>query len=332
MSGNEWNDRLIKAADAQDTAALRQALENNADINTKTADGFTPVIIAAFKNHFEILDILVEKGAELNHVTTRGNTALSLALHNMPYGDAQKCLDRLLEAGADPGRDASLELAAGKGLTSYVARFIAAGADVDRGIPLIPAAIGGHTDILRSLIAANADVNAQRANGETALSYAVMNGHADCAKLLVAAGANIHVKNDENETILHRAVHGGKNFQNFDTDFFNSIDKDARNKRGMTALMEAAQRGHHETVASLLEAGAKTDITDNSGRTALILAQQSGHDDCIRTFIAYGADTVSLSDDNKEKFAKDITAYRQKIKQDARRERQQLLRRHIRKK
>src|SRR5690606_31702905 len=144
---------------------------------------------------------------------------------------------------------------------------------------------------------------------------AVFNGHADCAKLLVAAGANIHVKNDENETILHRAVHGGRNFQNFDADFFNAIDKNARNKRGMTALMEAAQRGHEETVAALLEAGAKTDITDHAGRTALILAQQSGHDDCIRTFIAYGADTAALSDDNKEKFAKDIAAYQQKIKQ-----------------
>src|SRR5690554_587773 len=109
MSSNEWDEALIKAADRRDTAALRQALDNNADINTKTADGFTPVIIAAFKNHYEILDILIEKGAELNHMTVRGSTALSLALYNMPYGDAQKCLDRLLEAGADPSRDASLE-------------------------------------------------------------------------------------------------------------------------------------------------------------------------------------------------------------------------------
>ncbi|MBL1148246.1 MAG: hypothetical protein HND56_01420 [Pseudomonadota bacterium] len=333
MSGNEWDEALIKAADRQDTAALRQALENNADINTKTADGFTPVIIAAFRNHFEILDILVEKGAELNHMTARGSSALSLALYHMPHSaDAQKCLDRLLEAGADPSCDSSLEIAADKGMTAYVERFIAAGADANKGIPLIPAAIGGHTDILRILIAADADVNAKRANGETALSYAVMNGRADCAKLLIAAGANIHVKNNENETILHRAVHGGRNFQNFEADFFDGIDKNAQNNRGLTALMEAAHRGHEDIVVSLLEAGAKTDITSNSGQTALSLAQQANHEHCIRRLIAAGADTALLSDDNKEKFAKDISAYQYKIQQDARRKQQQALRRFIRKK
>jgi len=333
MSREEWNQALIKAADTKDTAALRQALENNADINTKDANGFTPVIIAAFQNHFETLDILVENGAELNHMTTRGSSALSLALYHMPHSaEAQKCLDRLLEAGADPSRDSSLEIAAGKGLTAYVERFIAAGADVNKGVPLIPAATGGYTDILRILIAANADVNAKRANGETALSYAVMKGHTDCAKLLVAAGANIHVRNDENETILHRAVHGGDNFKHFDTDFFAAIDKNARNKRGMTALMEAAHRGYKETVTALLETGAKTDITGNNGQTALSLAQQTGHDDCLRVLIAHGADTSPLSDRNKEKFAKDLAAYQQAVRQTARRERQQAVRRHIRKK
>lgn len=331
MSGKEWNDALIKAADRQDTAALRQALENNADINTKTADGFTPVIIAAFKNHFETLDILVENGAELNHMTTRGSSALSLALHHMPYNaDAQKCLDRLLEAGADPSRDSSLEIAAGKGLTAYVTRFIAAGADVNKGVPLIPAATGGHIDILRILIAAGADVNASYKKGETALSYAVLNGHADCADLLIAAGADLYIRNDDNETILHRAVYSGKNFLKFTPDFFGAIDKDVQNRYGRTALMEAAHRGLNDTVVSLLEAGAKSGFTDNSGYTAMALAQQFGHDDCIRTLISYGADTAPLSADNKEKFAKDITAYRQKIKQAARRERQQILRRHTR--
>ncbi|TVQ84887.1 MAG: hypothetical protein EA357_02015 [Micavibrio sp.] len=326
----KWNNRLIKAADTQNPAALRQALENNADINTKTADGFTAVIIAAFTNHYETLEILVTEGAELNHVTMRGNTALSLALHHMPHGDAQKCLDLLLEAGADPGCDKSLAIAAGKGLTEYVTRFIAAGADVDNHAPVISAAINGHNDILRILIAAGADVNASYENGETALSYAVMNGYTDCADILIAAGADSHIRNDRDETILHRAVQGGENFKKFSADFFAEIDKDVQNRYGKTALMEAVHRGYDDTVVLLLEAGAKTEISDNSGQTALAMAQQLGHDDCIRTLIAYGADTSSLSGDNKEKFAKDVAAYQKKIKQAARRKRQQILRRYNR--
>lgn len=332
MSGAAWNTALIEAARSGDTATLRLALENKADINTKTADGFTPLIIAALLDHFEILNILVENGAELNHLTTRGGSALSLALYNMPHGNAQRCLESLLEAGADPSGDASLELAAGKGLKAYVERFIAAGADIDRGVPLIPAAISGHIDILRILIEAKADVNAKYATGETALSYAVFNGHADCAKLLIAAGANIHVKNNENETILHRAVHGGMNFQNFDADFFNGIDKNAQNDRGTTALMEAAHRGHEDIVTFLLEAGVKTDITNDNDQTALALAQQANHDNCIRKLIAAGASTSVLSDNHQEKFAKEISAYQHKMQQDARRKQQQALRRFIRKK
>lgn len=331
MANEQWNTALIEAARSGDTATLNLALENKADINAKSADGATALIVAALKNHFDILDILVEKGAELNHLTARGSSALSLTLYNMPHGDAQKSLNRLLEAGADPSGDTSLEIAAGKGLTAYVTRFIDAGADINRGIPLIPAAISGHTDILRILIDAGADLNAKYATGETALSYAVFNGNADCAKLLVDAGANLLVKNNDGETLLHRAVHGGHHFKNFDTVFFDGIDKNARNSRGITALMEAADRGYEDILAFLLESGAKTDITSNRGQTALSLAQQSGHDHCIRKLIAAGADTAMLSDDNKEKFAKDIYAYQYKTQQDARRKQQQALRRFIRK-
>ncbi|MDR0287493.1 MAG: ankyrin repeat domain-containing protein [Clostridiales bacterium] len=54
-------------------------VEKGANINIRAADGTSPLMIAAYAGHFEIVKYLVEKGAELDFKNYNGDTALSNA-------------------------------------------------------------------------------------------------------------------------------------------------------------------------------------------------------------------------------------------------------------
>ena len=78
---------LIEAAKRGNLALLSQILEQGADINQQSEDGWTALIIAAACGHEIIVKHLIEKGAEINRHGWRpsmvpGLTALMAAASN----------------------------------------------------------------------------------------------------------------------------------------------------------------------------------------------------------------------------------------------------------
>ena len=65
-------------------------------IESKASDGITPIFIAAQNGHSETLKYLIESQANVNVVTENGTV-----LHSAVIGSNQKCLELLLENGAD---------------------------------------------------------------------------------------------------------------------------------------------------------------------------------------------------------------------------------------
>jgi len=53
--------------------------------------------------------------------------------------------------------------------------------------------------------------------------------------------------------------------------------------------MKASRRGYVAVVELLLDAGADTDIQDKKGRTALMFAADRGHIDTVRRLVDTGA-------------------------------------------
>lgn len=86
---------LFEAIHRKDAAKVNALLADGADPNAKNNDGCTPLRLAVFKNRFDIVQILLEKGADIH---TDDDAALREAMRN-GYLDIGRYL---VEQGADP--------------------------------------------------------------------------------------------------------------------------------------------------------------------------------------------------------------------------------------
>jgi ankyrin repeat protein len=169
------NDDLLQATNRGDIEAVRKALEQGADVNTRISEGAgktAPVlVIAAAGRHVEIVNLLLERGADVNAKVTEGrgkdSTALMVALSN---GNAN-LVKLLLEHGADTNA---------KNIGGMTILMIAAQV--------------GDAEIIKLLMEHGADVNAKVTEGQsqgwTALAVAEWQNHPDIVDLLLKAGAN----------------------------------------------------------------------------------------------------------------------------------------------
>ena len=96
--------------------------------------------------------------------------------------------------------------------------------------------------------------------------------------LAVPQGAVVRAAAAGNINALQAAVEGGG-------------DVNARDQRGLTALMHAADRGYTLIVPLLLRAGADPDLRAVDGPTALFLAVLRGHIEIVEVLLEAGADT-----------------------------------------
>ena len=65
-----------------DVEAIKQHLADGADVNVKDKVGWTPLHLAAFNGHKEIVELLIANGADVNAKSDDvGRTPLDLAIH-----------------------------------------------------------------------------------------------------------------------------------------------------------------------------------------------------------------------------------------------------------
>lgn len=88
---------------------------------------------------------------------------------------------------------------------------------------------------------------------------------------------------------LHRAVQAG-NIDGLMAALKAGVDANARDRRGWTALMHAANKGHTLMVAPLLAAKADPDVRAADGATALFMAAAHGHAEIVSLLVKGGAD------------------------------------------
>lgn len=149
---------------ANRAAEIRKYFESG-NSTTYFKNGYTPLLFATQKGNKEIVEILIEHGANVNSTSY-------------------------------PDHISALHLAAAKGYYKIVQILLNNGAKIDhqdsklRSTPLMRAAVNGHKKVVELLIDSGALLNVRGNRGESALFLAVSAEETGVAKLLIERGAN----------------------------------------------------------------------------------------------------------------------------------------------
>jgi len=150
--------------------------------HAETRRGSRPLIAAGQGGHIGILQMLIDKGVDVNASDGHGRTALSYAV----MGGHRDAVRYLLEVGSDPNAS-----------------------DEHRRTALTYAASKGDIEAARILLDKGADVKARDGQGYNALIYASQKGYLEMAKLLLERGADINVRDKQGCDALIYASQAG---------------------------------------------------------------------------------------------------------------------------
>lgn len=90
-------DTLAAAAVRGDLAAVRTLLDAGADVNARTAGGSTALITATLWNRFDIVCLLLARGANPSVADADGWTAVDIARHRR-YADLVLLIEEAKES------------------------------------------------------------------------------------------------------------------------------------------------------------------------------------------------------------------------------------------
>lgn len=236
-------------------------LKDGIDPNIENEDGYSALLYAIFVEHFEIAELLIDKGAKYDHKTIGDNQLLMEA----SYRGATEVVKQLLSKGNYDVNDV--------GDTNWP--------------PLLEAIRLGHEEIVELLLQEGASSDFVDENGWTALHEAAYSGHTHIIQLLLEKGADATVKNDRGFTPLHVAALGGypgasKLLIENNQGLVNELDNHQR-----TPLMIASEQGFIEVVNILLEKGADIHMKSEDGKTASEMAEEWGHIEVVEVIRDY---------------------------------------------
>ena len=316
LPDKDGNTPLIRAAHSGKTAAVRRLLKIEAvrqNINAQNENGATAFFKAVNQGHQEIMDLLLEAGADPILPDKDGYTPL----RRLVSWGRTKAVKKLLKIEAvkkninaqNESKETAFFNAAWYGHLEIMDLLLEAGADPilpdkNGNTPLIRAAHSGKTAAVRRLLkieAVRQNINAQNENGATAFFKAVNQGHQEIMDLLLEAGADPILPDKDGYTPLRRLVSWGRTKAVKKLLKIEAVKKNinAQNESKETAFFNAAWYGHLEIMDLLLEAGADPILPDKNGNTPLIRAAHSGKTAAVRRLLKIEAVRQSINAQNE---------------------------------
>ncbi|XP_072534738.1 ankyrin repeat domain-containing protein 6b isoform X2 [Salminus brasiliensis] len=239
------SERLLVASHKGQADHVVQLINKGAKVAV-TKYGRTPLHLAAYKGHLEVVRILLKAGCDLDIEDDGDQTAL----HRAAVVGNSDVISALIQEGCALDRQ-----------------------DKDGNTALHEVAWHGFSQSVKLLVKAGANVHAKNKAGNTALHLACQNGHTQSSKVLLLGGARPDSKNNVGDTCLHvSARYNHVCVIRILLGVFCSVSE--RNQAGDTALHVAAVLNHKKTARLLLEAGTDSSIRNNVGQTALDQARE----------------------------------------------------------
>ena len=268
VADNDGDTCLTLAAYFGHTETVRYLVGlPDVEVNHEESESFTALHFAVQEGHRDVVEVLIDAGADIDARTSEGCTPL----HYACGGGKLAIVKVLVKAGADvcatynEGATTCVMSAVHDRHTETV-RYLVGLPEVDvnaannRSCILLHAAVTrcneSHPDIVEVLIDAGADIEAKNGCGRSPLLLACEVGKLNAVKLLVEAGARVCATDDQ----------------------------------GATCLILAAYFGHTETVRYLVGLpDVDVNLTANEGETALHYASRKKHTDVVRVLVEHGA-------------------------------------------
>ena len=240
------------------TFTVRYLLDQGANANARDSEREdTALMKASFHGHRDIVQLLYERGADINAKAQDGSTAL----HHAVEAGSLAVAKFLLKEGVS----------------------VDAKNSIHGGTALMDAASFGWDSIAVVLLQSGANVSMTSYKGQTALSVAAYNGHERTAKILLNSGADLESRDDEGSTPLSVAARWDR-VEMVRMLLAAGAKVNAFSLGGKTPLMKAAEMGNRASMEVLLDAGAKIDAQDDNGWTATTSVLTMNERKCMCNF------------------------------------------------
>lgn len=236
--------RLIEAVKTKNRALVKALIGKfNGNINRKDSSGKSVLFYACEDGGLNMVELLLEKDADIDVTDNEGDTLLHAAVRNGNKPIVQLLIERglYIDEKNNEGRT-----------------------------PLMLAAISSRADIAKYLVEQGADVRIRDDNGNNAFKYAVTGGNKQLISLLMDESAE--EKTNYGNNALHIAVLSGSLESVKAVIAENPEMMNERNDKGQTPIFIAAENNKYVIVKQLLEAGADINLYDNNSRTILHLS------------------------------------------------------------
>ena len=296
---NFGNTCLIFAAYHGHTETVRYLVGlKDVDVNHKGVDDWSALFCAVGQNHADVVNVLIDAGADIE---TRDEDSYTPLLYACKNG-SQPIVKMLVEAGAEVRAthnigSTSLMIAAAFGHTETV-RYLVGLPQVDLShkaedgyTALLAAVENASADVMEVLIDAGADIEAKCNDGRSPLLKASECGNLQVVKMLVKAGAGVCVTDDKGLTCLSLAVAYGHTETVRSLLCMPEVDVNQSNNSGSTSLHHAVAQKHSDVVELLIDAGADIEVKYNEGRgcSPLHVASQCGKLRDVEALLKAGA-------------------------------------------
>ena len=267
---NYQNTVLGLAVNSGNLAKIQFLLDAGADINYQRPEGYDVLIDAMYgrditqdENLIPILNLLLERGAKINCISSYGETALKVASRVGRFDAVQV----LLAAGCDRQQLKWTEL--------------------------MYAIVFGSLKDVKNLLTKEVDLTVRDSYQRTPWLLSIQVGDIEKAKLMLASGIDRDDRGIIGKTPLMYAIQNNR-LEVLQWLIAEGFDLEATDEYNTTPLIEAAELGATDCVRILLEAGANPSRAFDYDRRAINSASNMS---IVRMLVETGED---LSDINEE--------------------------------